>query len=53
MIRPFSKETSQALSDFNSALKQYPAITPKTDWKSFCSWWGRGTQYLSFIRNNN
>ena len=53
MIRTFSKVTADALADFNSALKLYPAITPKTDWGDFSSWWGRGTQYLSFIRNEN
>ena len=53
MVRTFSKVTADALSDFNSALKKYPAIIPKTDWKSFSSWWGRGLQYLSFIRNKN
>ena len=50
-VRKFSPVTANALSDFNAALKRYPDITPQTDWGSFSSWWGRGTQYLSFIHN--
>lgn len=53
MIRKFSFVTADALYDFHQTLKMYPAITPETDWGSFAAWWGRGTQYLSFIRNEN
>jgi len=51
MVRIFSPVTADALKDFLIALEKYPDITPKTDWGRFAAWWGRGMQYLSFIRS--
>ena len=51
VVRTFSPLTADALLDFYRTLAQYPDITAQTDWGSFASWWGRGMQYLSFIRN--
>lgn len=52
MVGSFSPGTAEALADFGRALKQYPDINPATDWGSFAAWWGRGMQYLSFIRGD-
>ncbi len=49
-VRAFSPDTAEALGDFWRALKKYPDIDSATDWGSFAAWWGRGMQYLSFIR---
>lgn len=51
IVRAFSPTTSRAIADFVTALKKYPVINSTTDWGSFAAWWGRGMQYLSFIRN--
>jgi len=51
MVSAFSPETSEALADFGKALKKYPNINSSTDWGRFAAWWGRGMQYLSFIRH--
>lgn len=50
LVSLFSPDTAEALTDFGHALKKYPKIGPQADWGRFAAWWGRGTQYLSFIR---
>lgn len=49
-VQSFSPGTACALADFSRVLKEYPTISPETDWGRFAEFWGRGTQYLSFIR---
>lgn len=49
-VRAFSPGTTEAITDFLRTLQKYPDIDQATDWGRFSAWWGRGTQYLSFIR---
>ncbi|MBF0504235.1 MAG: methyltransferase domain-containing protein [Candidatus Omnitrophica bacterium] len=49
-VRDYSPSTADSLADFLLGLKQYPEITGKTNWGRFSDFWGRGMQYLSFIR---
>ncbi len=50
MVSAFSPNTAAALGDFLITLEKYPNINSTTEWGRFAAWWGRGMQYLSFIR---
>lgn len=45
------KRTALSISDFSNALSQYLDGEPFPKLKEFTSFFGRGTQYLSFTRN--
>lgn len=50
VVGAFSPRTSSAMADYNSALKRFIASGTPGDFGAFAPWFGRGQQYLSFIR---
>ena len=50
VVRKYSKETAASLEDFAGATQRYLLDQSFPELKEFVSFFGRGTQYLSFIR---
>lgn len=50
-IRKVFPETADALLDFRQNLSNAAEISTDTDWGRFAAWWGRGMQYVSFMKN--
>jgi hypothetical protein len=49
----FSTSTASGLSEFCQGVDRYLSGKPfPSSLPNFEAWWGRGTQYLSFIKNN-
>jgi 2-polyprenyl-3-methyl-5-hydroxy-6-metoxy-1,4-benzoquinol methylase len=51
ILPPSFNPTIAAIANFEEAFPYYIDDSNKANFKEFSKWWGRGQQYLSFIKN--
>ena len=52
LVAGFAGQTSKALRDYAAGARAMAKGNPPGDWGDFRAFWGRGQQYVSFIRND-
>lgn len=51
-IADFAAQTTKALRDFSAGVSSMDRGGKPADLGEFCSFWGRGQQYMAFLRND-